>query len=591
MALEIFKLFGSIYVDSDKANESIAKTDKKAESVGGTLLKGVGHAAKFGAGLATAAATGVTALGAIAMKATDTAGNIDDITNRVGVSAEEWQKYAYAAKLSGLEQDKLEGIMKKSQTSFANASNGSKKLTEAYKEIGLNIKDIKPGDSFDATIKALANMEDKTRRNALASQIFGKSYADLNPLINSGADGIKQMKDEAVKMGAVMSNESVSAGAKFGDTIDKLKMGASGLFAKLGTSLIPILQKFSDMIIENMPRIQGIFATMAPVVMSMFSNLLPPLMQLVQSLFPSLMTIFQSLLPVFTQIISQVLPIFVDLIKMLLPPIMQIVQSLLPPLLSIVQALMPVFRSVMEVLKPIIALFIQLLQPILTLISQAIAPLITKLAGLINTVLQPIIPIIKSVANVIGNVLGTAFTSLKPYINNVIGYFNGLIDFFTGVFTGNWKKAFEGIREIVSNIFGGLSNIVKAPINFIIQGLNAFIKGINKVKIPDWVPGVGGKGLHIPEIPMLANGGDIIKAGRVLVGEKGPEFLDLPQGAKVTPLDKVKENVKEIILNLTLNIENFNNQSDLDIEKLSDDLAFMTKRKLEGGGIYELATV
>ena len=104
MALEIFKLFGSVFIDNSKADESLSKTEKKADKTAGSLLKGVGTAAKWGAGIAGAAVAGATALGGIAMKATDTAGAIDDVTNRVGVSAEEWQKYAYAAKLSGIEQ-------------------------------------------------------------------------------------------------------------------------------------------------------------------------------------------------------------------------------------------------------------------------------------------------------------------------------------------------------------------------------------------------------------------------------------------------------------------------------------------------------
>jgi hypothetical protein len=111
MALEIFKLFGSIYVDNDKANESLSKTDKKAEGVGKTFLSGVGTAAKWGAGIATAAVAGVTALTALTGKVVENASAINDASLKTGMSAENYQKWAYAAQQSGIEASKLESIM------------------------------------------------------------------------------------------------------------------------------------------------------------------------------------------------------------------------------------------------------------------------------------------------------------------------------------------------------------------------------------------------------------------------------------------------------------------------------------------------
>lgn len=54
--------------------------------------------------------------------------------------------------------------------------------------------------------------------------------------------------------------------------------------------------------------------------------------------------------------------------------------------------------------------------------------------------------------------------------------------------------------------------------------------------MPDWIPGIGGKGINIPEIPLLAKGGNVISSGRAIVGEAGPELIDLPAGARVSPL-------------------------------------------------------
>lgn len=100
----------------------------------------------------------------------------------------------------------------------------------------------------------------------------------------------------------------------------------------------------------------------------------------------------------------------------------------------------------------------------------------------------------------LGVQLNTLFSTVKSVWDMIKGIFNGIIKFVSGVFTSNWKKAWQGVKDIFSSIIKGLANIFKAPINAIISGINTFIGGLNKIKIPNWVPGVGGKGISIPKI-------------------------------------------------------------------------------------------
>ena len=120
---------------------------------------------------------------------------------------------------------------------------------------------------------------------------------------------------------------------------------------------------------------------------------------------------------------------------------------------------------------------------------------------------------------------------------NVKGAFKGLINFLTGVFTGNWKKAFEGLKSIFKNVMSGLAGLIKKPINDIIKQINGFIDGINKIKVPAWVPGVGGKGINIPRIPALANGG-YVKANSPQLAMIGDNRT---QGEIVSPEGKMFE--------------------------------------------------
>lgn len=130
---------------------------------------------------------------------------------------------------------------------------------------------------------------------------------------------------------------------------------------------------------------------------------------------------------------------------------------------------------------------------------------------------------------VIGKAFKDAFTgiwnNIKDVFNNIKGIFNGIITFITGIFTGNWKKAWEGVLQIFDNIFKGLFNIFKAPLNFIIDGINSFIRSLNKIKIPDWVPVVGGKSMNLPTFPRLARGGVVTSATQAIIGEAGREAV------------------------------------------------------------------
>ena len=202
---------------------------------------------------------------------------------------------------------------------------------------------------------------------------------------------------------------------------------------------------------------------------------------------------------------------------------MEIIDALLPVLLELLTALMPVFDVIMALLGPIMKLLVMLLEPILALISSAITPLIDVLANLINTALTPLGPLIEWVSGILTGVLGSAIEAVRPIIDSLTGVFNNLLNFIKNVFTGNWSGAWQNIVGIFGSIFDGIKSLFKAPINFIIGGINSFLKGINKIKIPDWVPGVGGKGINIPMIPMLAAGG--FTEGISIAGEAGTEAV------------------------------------------------------------------
>lgn len=157
---------------------------------------------------------------------------------------------------------------------------------------------------------------------------------------------------------------------------------------------------------------------------------------------------------------------------------------------------------------------------------------------------------------VLGGQLNTFFATVKDIWDAIKKIFDGVIDFIRGVFTGDWERAWKGVTEIFGGIFDGLVALAKAPINGIIgllnMGINAvntLIEGFNSLgfDMPEWL---GGGSWHpsipmISDIPFLWEGGTVVGSGTVMVGENGPELLDLPVGARVRPLDYSGNNLSK----------------------------------------------
>lgn len=159
-------------------------------------------------------------------------------------------------------------------------------------------------------------------------------------------------------------------------------------------------------------------------------------------------------------------------------------------------------------------------------IWQAWKPTIEKIGEILiviwNTCLKPVI-------NWLGNEFIQAFRNVGNYIKPILEglkiMFDGLIDFIVGVFTGNWQRAWQGVQNIFRGIFDGLTNIAKKPLNAIIDAINTMIRGLNKIKLPNWIPGFGGMGINIPTIPKLAKGGIVDAPTIAMVGESGKEIV------------------------------------------------------------------
>lgn len=351
---------------------------------------------------------------------------------------------------------------------------------------------------------------------AAGKQILGGAGG----MITNGAAGLVQaLAPFASAFGGIASaalpvvaviGSIVAAVSILGDHLDDIRGIIGNVFGENG---VAVFDGFLNTITTVKDRIVGIFspenlASVRTAIVGMFG-------ENAGTGFDNIVSIGQSVIGVFQQIVNfgtqTVKPMFEQVFGW-------VSTTLLPGLLNAFNAIAPQIG------------------PLVTNIGTAVM----NVATLIGNAIQTILPVIENIVMVLVNVVATvappiiaAVSQIFANISNVVmslqGVFDGLIQFITGVFTGNWTQAWEGVKSIFGNAFSALVELCKVPINAVIGVINGAIRGINSivgggVTIPDWLPGGGGTfSLHMNEIPMLAKGG--FTDGVSIAGEAGTEAV------------------------------------------------------------------
>lgn len=232
----------------------------KATDAAGKDLKGLGDVAKIALGnlaadvvrrLADTVMDGAKALVQAGVAAASYGDEMLTASKVTRMSTDTLQEYAYAAELIDTDLEDVEKALSKNTKSMASAQSGSKAYANAYKELGVEVEDANGNlrnseDVFWDAIDALGKMENKTKADALAMQLFGKSARELNPLIELGSEGFRELADEAHEAGAVLSEDTLNNLADVDDQIQRLNSQTSAFKTLLGAGIAPILGTLAE---------------------------------------------------------------------------------------------------------------------------------------------------------------------------------------------------------------------------------------------------------------------------------------------------------------------------------------------------------
>ena len=613
--MEIFKLFGSILINTDEADKSLSKTEKSADSFASKLGKGISTAAKWGAGIAVAAGTAALAVGKAAVSAaseSETAfskvstllsGSEDELnkyyknmkaaSTDAGVGFSEFSDAVYQSISASIDQadaiDFANKAVKLSKAGFTDAATAVDVMTTAINAYGLSAEEAEHISDALITTQNLG----KTTVNELASSM-GKviplasaygvnldnlttSYAELTKggiatseattymksmfteLAKDGSKVSKVLKDEtgqsfsdlmnsgkslgevlniiygsvdndATAFAGLWSSTEAGTGAlalaksgvegfnktlsemqnslgttetaykkvtdSFEEKTNKLKIACKNMMSDIGDQLLPYVEGVVDWILNHMPQIQTVLQT----VFSVIGTFVTTAGDIIRSFLATLRESAESSGITFTDVFTAIQTV----VNTAFSVIQTIWDTVGKPTLDALKSTLGTVASYFSEKMPEIKEFVRsAFSDIKVIWENNLKPCLKAIGDFIKNVLAPAFNNVFK--NIIAPVTDACFKKIKDLWNGMLKpVFTGILDFITGVFTGNWKKAFNGLTNIVKGVFSGLITCIKTPLNAVIGIINRFIGGVNKLKIPDWVPVVGGKNPSIPSIPLLA---------------------------------------------------------------------------------------
>ena len=408
-----------------EAEDSGKKAAKSSE--GFTVMKGV--LANLASTAITACINGLKKLGsAMVDTVKDVAAmgdSIDKASQKIGVSTDVYQQLDYALQRNGSSIDNISRGMTNITNAIADTQNGVKGASKDFDALGISLKNTDGSmksaeDVLLESIDALASMTDETQRNAKANDIFGRSYAELKPLLNSGSDGIRALMDEAKEYGMVMSDDAIKASVDYTDAMTKMKGTLNGIKSNIVGEFLPavtnlinsftelahgsegagemmnksigtLIGSLSDKLPSAISALSGISSavlSVAPdIISSLIEGILVSLPRLTAALVDGLKMAVSQAISQLGSVVSTIEKVSLDLILSLIDGLKTAAPQLLSELPSIIH---DAIQTLYEAAPDMVSAGIELADALLTGLMDAAGQLLLDLPNLIGMAVETI---------------------------------------------------------------------------------------------------------------------------------------------------------------------------------------------------------
>ena len=465
----------------DGLNAALGRTTTQANAATGAFgkLSGLTRSITSGLGSLVPAAT-LAGLGAMAKRSIDAADNLNDLSQRTGVGVESLSKFGAAAEDSGSSVDEVAKAMGRLARGVVDPAS---KTNEALRSIGVSATDangkVRSLDQIMLSVSdVFAKLPDGAQKTALAIELFGKSGANLIPLLNQGSAALSEY-------GATIDTELAQAADKFNDSLNAISRSLAGPFNEAVTAALglitPLAEGFAKLPEPLQQLIVGIGALVAALV------ILAPAIQAIVTVWGALSAVFAG-------------------------------GTIFATIAGTLGALVPALTAVGAAFQTLLGIVAAVISGPVGWIALAVA------AGVaIYAFRDQVADALKAVGRILADAVKLAYrVFVEPMVKLGDTIVKGLSSSFANLgkaISTPFEKAISFIKSIVNNLLQFVAN----GVNSAIRAVNSAITAYNRLPTPDisTAPEVN--------VPQFAAGGVVNGPTLAMVGEGGePEYI-VPQ--------------------------------------------------------------
>lgn len=580
--MNVFDLAAKISLDTSEYNKSLDDASKDTGSFASKLKGGLSTAAKVGASAVAAVATTAVAAGkALYSQASATAqygDNVDKMSQKIGISAEAYQKWDYVMNLAGTSVDNLQTGMKTLSSVIVDAQNGTESAVQKFEAVGISLDELNGLSQEDAlllVVNRLQQMGPSAKRTAAATDLLGRSATDMAALLNMTAEETNAAMQEAEDYGMVLGNDAVKDAAAFQDGLTKLSSTFTGLKNSIFSQFMPgvtsIITGFADLIAGNDNAVQSLTQGFTDILTKLLENV-PQILEVVKNVFSAVLETIVQNLPMIVQTAATImitmanelinqLPLIIeaayeilisliegitealpDLISTIIDVVLQIVQTLTNPdslsrlldagltliealITGLIDAIPTILDALPEIILNIVNFLLESIPKIIETgiqligaLADAAPDIIAKIVEMLPTIIDGII---NAILNNIGKIIEAGIQLFVSLISNTPKIIAGIVQHIPDII--------DGIIKGFSSLFGNMWEIGKSIVDGIWKGISQAATGLWE-NIKDWAGGLwdGIKnffGIHSPSKKMQWIGEMMIDGLSTSIDKNGDEAV------------------------------------------------------------------
>ena len=242
------RAFVELFTDDTKLKQGLRKAENAVRKFGADIA----HA---GVGLMGAGAAILAPLGLAVREYAKTGSELKEMSERTGIAVETLSELKYAASQTGASMEDLEKGIRMSQKVL-----GSSLGAKALAGLGIDaakLKALSPEEQFIALAEHISKIPDQADRASAAMKLFGRGGASLLPMLNQGREGIAKLREEARRLGLVMSDADATAAHEFDNSLSRVRQQVMRLVGSIGASLVPTLNQFGQWLSRAIPQLRA----------------------------------------------------------------------------------------------------------------------------------------------------------------------------------------------------------------------------------------------------------------------------------------------------------------------------------------------